>query len=45
MGFSHLIGPGFDLFGLNFHGLATNPTNQVVVVPLTAVPIQKLPIG
>jgi hypothetical protein len=45
MTLGHLIGPGFDLFGLNFHSLATNPTNQVVVVPLAAVPIQKLPVG
>jgi hypothetical protein len=45
MAFGHLIGPGFDPLGLNFHGLATNPTNQVVVVPLAAVPIQKLPVG
>jgi hypothetical protein len=45
MAFGHLIGPGFHLFSLNFHGLATTPTNQVVVVPLATIPIQKLPIG
>jgi len=45
MAFGHLIGPRFDLFGLNFHGLATNPANQVVVVALATIPIQNLPIG
>jgi hypothetical protein len=45
MAFGHLIGPGFHLFSLNFHSLATNPTNQVVVVPFATVPIQKLTIG
>jgi hypothetical protein len=45
MAFGHLIGPRFDPLGLNFHGLATNPANQVVVVSLATIPIQKLPIG
>ena len=45
MAFGHLICPGFHLFGLNLHGLATPPTNQVVVVPLATIPIQKLPVS
>jgi hypothetical protein len=45
MGFGHLIGPRLNLVGLDFHRFAATAANQVVVVPLTAGPIQKLPLG